>query len=339
MRTEVIIKSKLAHAAVADSSSQLSSLVVVFFFRFFYSTRLRIALHCQLYSTVRQLPFLILIFLFLVKRLETKVVVQVQKLASCRQSTHNSSFSFYFLFFFFLSKCDSRQFFLLICSFFFSFLSSRVSSRRILVSAAVPLDPPRPEPSASSGQISPLVAIITGALSALFLLGAVLSMALRLRCRGQGNFNLLSSLRMHSRSSRSSAASETTAVMPAGVSSNNCCGGSGTLTSTASNSRLTAGGGVEGGGTASSNGGHQHHCSSSSSSDTTALLLIKSQQLHKSITPTLLNAMDVATAASADDHNPDLILSNSSTNCYGTFLFGAFLLLGNCTFNLHFICS
>ena len=104
-----------------SSSSQLSSLVVVFFFRFFYSTRLRIALHCQLYSAVRQLPFLILIFLFLVKRLKTKVVVQVQKLASCRRSTHNSSFSFYFLFFFFLSKCDSRQFFLLICSFFFFF--------------------------------------------------------------------------------------------------------------------------------------------------------------------------------------------------------------------------
>jgi len=66
-----------------SSSSQLSSLVVLFF-RFFYSTRLRIALRCQLYSAVRQHPFLILIFLFLVKRLQTRVAVEVQQLASCR---------------------------------------------------------------------------------------------------------------------------------------------------------------------------------------------------------------------------------------------------------------
>lgn len=41
---------------------------------------------------------------------------------------------------------------------------------------------PRPQPS-SSGQISPLVAVIAGAVSALVLLAALLAVALRLHCR------------------------------------------------------------------------------------------------------------------------------------------------------------
>ena len=41
---------------------------------------------------------------------------------------------------------------------------------------------PRPQPS-SSGQISPLIAIIAGAVSALVLLTALLAVALRLHCR------------------------------------------------------------------------------------------------------------------------------------------------------------
>ena len=45
------------------------------------------------------------------------------------------------------------------------------------------VDPPRPEPSSSGMAISPLVAIITGALSALFLLAVILVVALRMRCR------------------------------------------------------------------------------------------------------------------------------------------------------------
>ncbi|XP_046451494.1 nephrin-like isoform X1 [Daphnia pulex] len=44
------------------------------------------------------------------------------------------------------------------------------------------VDPPRPQPSSSS-QISPLVAIITGVISALFLLASLLVVALRLQCR------------------------------------------------------------------------------------------------------------------------------------------------------------
>jgi hypothetical protein len=44
------------------------------------------------------------------------------------------------------------------------------------------VDPPRPQPSSSS-QISPLMAIITGVISALFLLASLLVVALRLQCR------------------------------------------------------------------------------------------------------------------------------------------------------------
>ena len=46
------------------------------------------------------------------------------------------------------------------------------------------MDPPRPEPSSSGMAISPLVAIITGALSALFLLAVILVVALRMRLHG-----------------------------------------------------------------------------------------------------------------------------------------------------------
>lgn len=44
------------------------------------------------------------------------------------------------------------------------------------------VDPPRPQPSSSS-QISPLVAIVAGVISALFLLASLLVVALRLQCR------------------------------------------------------------------------------------------------------------------------------------------------------------
>ena len=47
---------------------------------------------------------------------------------------------------------------------------------------SISVDMPRPQPS-SSGQISPLVAIIAGAVSALVLLAALLAVALRLQCR------------------------------------------------------------------------------------------------------------------------------------------------------------
>jgi len=46
------------------------------------------------------------------------------------------------------------------------------------------IDAPRPEPSSSGMAISPLVAIITGALSALFLLAVILVVALRMRFLG-----------------------------------------------------------------------------------------------------------------------------------------------------------
>lgn len=46
------------------------------------------------------------------------------------------------------------------------------------------MDAPRPEPSSSGMAISPLVAIITGALSALFLLAVILVVALRMRFLG-----------------------------------------------------------------------------------------------------------------------------------------------------------
>lgn len=46
----------------------------------------------------------------------------------------------------------------------------------------VSVDPPRPQPSSSS-QISPLVAIVAGVISALFLLASLLVVALRLQCR------------------------------------------------------------------------------------------------------------------------------------------------------------
>jgi hypothetical protein len=65
-------------------------------------------------------------------------------------------------------------------------------------------------------------------------------------------------------------------------------------------------------------------CDNSTTAASLKQLLMKSQQLlsnRSAITPTLLNAMDVAaaTAVATDDRNPDLIPNSSnSSNCYGT---------------------